>query len=618
MEPGINKIEMSKRTYLIFFLSVISLLVAGLLFFIYQDNHSTESLDAPKIVKQNNLHQAEPNEIEFYDTVYGFAKKNISFDKNKIVAGVAPHHLLAGDMIAEFYYNLSGLDIDTIVLLGPNHYNAGKSKIISSTYDWQTPFGNLECDRRLLDQLSSGIVGIGIEPGVVGGDHSMSSHAGFIKKTFGKARFLPLILSPNMNMNEAGALAKALLTLSEDRKILLIASVDFSHDKNSQTAMVRDQVSIEVMEKMKLGDVYTLNLDSPPSIYALMKYSEFKGASFKLLANSNSALLADKPKLENATSYVTGYFTKEKISMLFFGDMMLDRSVKDRINENGFDYLFEKLDDINFFNNYDIVSTNLEGTVTDNGEHYAPSMAYDFAFSPMQINSLKKYNFNFFTIANNHLSDQGKKGINETRNNLKSLGFEYVGCQDGVIDSCSTKKLEIKNKSVGMIGISAVYSDLDEDKLKNTIVDIKDLADIVVVNAHWGAEYKRDFDLKQQNLAHKIIDAGADIIIGHHPHVIQGIEVYRNKPIFYSLGNFIFDQYFSKETQEGLALEFNLEGNNIKINIYPIKSKLSQVQLMDENEKQDVFEDILKHSTLDSAYEEQIKKGYLNLHSIAN
>ncbi|MCX6796545.1 MAG: CapA family protein, partial [Candidatus Falkowbacteria bacterium] len=119
------------------------------------------------------------------------------------------------------------------------------------------------------------------------------------------------------------------------------------------------------------------------------------------------------------------------LRFLFFGDIMLDRNVKIKIDKYGFDYLFSgttTTSEMWNFNNYDLVSANLEGAVTDNGAHYSPSMSYDFAFAPTDIEQLKKYGFNFFNLANNHLADQGERGIIETRKNLDNLGFSYVGC----------------------------------------------------------------------------------------------------------------------------------------------------------------------------------------------
>lgn len=290
------------------------------------------------------------------------------------------------------------------------------------------------------------------------------------------------------------------------------------------------------------------------------------------------------------------------LNLLFFGDLMLDRHVGEKINIHGFDYLFEKLETEKFTEDYDFVMANLEGAITNNGLHYKPDNLYDFAFKPEIISTLKKYNFNIFTLSNNHLSDQGEKGITETYQNLSELGFNYFGCKDGNLSSlknittvykaeenekqkilnnedCSAIIIETKNKKIAFFAFSIVYQDIEEIKILNQIEALKKQSDFLIISPHWGVEYQEKANKKQENLARKMIDSGADLIIGHHPHVIQNYEIYKEKPIFYSLGNFIFDQYFSKETQEGLAVSIIINKNNqIQKTVYKIKTQGSKIE----------------------------------------
>jgi len=290
------------------------------------------------------------------------------------------------------------------------------------------------------------------------------------------------------------------------------------------------------------------------------------------------------------------------IKLLFFGDMMLDRHVGEKINKYGLDYLLSKINEGDFNSSYDIISANLEGAVTDNGGHYKPDNAYDFAFNPKLIQELKNYNFNFFNLANNHLSDQGRIGVEETYKNLSNLGFYYSGCQDAYLsinttspeiilggsmpildyNNCSDIVLNIKNKKIAFLGISLVYNNIAEVDILDRIIKLKESSDVVIVNIHFGNEYQGQANNRQEVLARKMVDSGADIIIGHHPHVIQNYEIYKERPIFYSLGNFIFDQYFSAETQEGLAIKIILsdekEGTKIASEVYKIKTKGSKIE----------------------------------------
>ncbi|MEA1962945.1 MAG: CapA family protein, partial [Patescibacteria group bacterium] len=392
------------------------------------------------------------------------------------------------------------------------------------------------------------------------------------------------------------------------------------------------KISIEAIKTFNFNEIYNLDIDSPASIYTLLKFSELSNAEFNLLNNSNSAILSNKLNLKSTTSYVTGYFIvkenkiiqnnfpenkniESQLKMLFFGDIMLDRHVGKKIEINGFDYLFKKLASStkrNFFNGHDLISVNLEGAVTNNGEHYNPIMSYDFAFHPGIVSQLKKYNFNFFNLANNHFADQGEQGIAETRENLQLLDFDFSGCRDRKAGECSSRIIKRANKKIGMAGFSMVYGKLDESAVEKIIIDLASSTDLIIVNIHWGVEYEHYFNKTQQNIAHKIINAGADMIIGHHPHVAQGIEIYKNKPIFYSLGNFIFDQYFSTDAQEGLAINAVM-GDNNSFYLFPLKSKLSQVSLMNENEKNNFLQRLSDWSVVDKRIDKQIKEGELKL-----
>jgi len=305
----------------------------------------------------------------------------------------------------------------------------------------------------------------------------------------------------------------------------------------------------------------------------------------------------------------------KNIKMFFFGDMMIDRHVGEKIATNGLPYLFDKLATSTGidFNSYDLISANLEGATTDGGEHYLPNNVYDFAFNPDLINKLKNYNFNFFNLANNHLTDQGQKGVEETRKNLSLLNFKYSGCSDGLAGECSATTTEINNLQVGLAGFSMVYNLIDKKEITDIVSDLASSTDLVIVNMHWGVEYEHQFNKIQEDYAHAIIDSGADIIIGHHPHVVQGFEVYKNKPIFYSLGNFIFDQYFSPDTQEGLGVGIGISENKKQIFLFPFRSKLNQVELMKDEEKSNFYKKFIQWSNVDESLKNEISQGFLEL-----
>ncbi|MEK7453039.1 MAG: CapA family protein [Patescibacteria group bacterium] len=322
--------------------------------------------------------------------------------------------------------------------------------------------------------------------------------------------------------------------------------------------------------------------------------------SFKDNINISSIIIKNKEEINS----------NKDIRILFLGDLMLDRDVREKINKNSLEYILGSLFKKHFFDDYDIISANLEGSVTNGGEHYAPEKKFDFAFLPETVSELKKYNFSFFNLANNHFFDQGSRGEIETRKNLEKAGFSFSGCRDGVIGECSSKIFNLDGKIIGMVGFS-VFGSFNIENAKDIITTLKKETDIIIVNVHWGEEYNINQNEKQKDLAYKFIDAGADIIIGHHPHVVQGIEIYKGKVIFFSLGNFIFDQYFSDETQTGLAVEVIFKKEKPIFKLHPLNLKFIRADLMEGDERIAFLKEIANRSFGSDALKIKISFGEL-------
>lgn len=303
----------------------------------------------------------------------------------------------------------------------------------------------------------------------------------------------------------------------------------------------------------------------------------------------------------------------EPLKFLFFGDVMLDRNVAEILKKRSLTALLSGLrtEDLDFFQNKDLVSANLEGAVTNDGKHYSPVNKYDFAFEIGIVEELKNYNFNYFALANNHFFDQGQLGVDETRENLTNSNFYFSGAPDAKIDEYSRQDVEIRDKDVAMISLSMVYNHFDRERAKELIIKSKKETDLVIVNIHWGNEYEHNFNFYQQEVGRILVEAGADIIIGHHPHVVQGIEIYQGQPIFYSLGNFIFDQYFSAATQEGLALEIVVDDDKISVLFLPFNSVRSAPSFLNKEEKKKFLDKYITWSKIEAQVEEEIRNGYL-------
>ena len=264
----------------------------------------------------------------------------------------------------------------------------------------------------------------------------------------------------------------------------------------------------------------------------------------------------------------------KELSLLFVGDIMLDRGVRQSVSKNGsdFSFLFQKTD---FIKKYDVAFGNLEGPISNKGEDLGK--LYSFRMKPETADVLKEAGFDVLSIANNHTGDWGIDAFQDTLLNLKEQGILAVGGGLNDNDATNPKIIEKNGVKIGFIGFSDVgpsWLQATQSKAGILIADeffdaiIKEAAkkvDALVVSLHFGEEYQKTQNERQKYLGHMAIDNGAKIVVGHHPHVTQDMEDYKGGLIAYSLGNFIFDQSFSEETMKGAALEIKLrEGGMIE------------------------------------------------------
>lgn len=275
--------------------------------------------------------------------------------------------------------------------------------------------------------------------------------------------------------------------------------------------------------------------------------------------------------------------TPTPATILVFGDMMLDRKVREQINANGPGYPFALIKD--FLQGNDVVVANAEGPFTDNnsvtlGRKDAPLV---FTFDLDILPVLKNLGFTVLGQANNHTLNFGLAGFRQSTSSIETAGLNWFG--DPLNIEVEPYIAEIRGEKVAFIGHNEfAYQGLE--KVLQTIRDTKKDAAFIVVYPHWGEEYKLDFNVAQQKTAHAFIDAGADVVLGAHPHVIQPIETYNNKMIFYSLGNFIFDQAANAPTGRGLAIKISLNRDFTRYDLFPISIIRQQAALMSEEARQ--------------------------------
>ena len=270
------------------------------------------------------------------------------------------------------------------------------------------------------------------------------------------------------------------------------------------------------------------------------------------------------------------------ISVIFGGDVMLSRVVGQQL-EKHHDYSWPFRFVSSTLRSADLTIVNLESPITIKGNHFVPTGSFSFNADPRAIDGLKLAGIDVVCLANNHFANQGARGMLDTFKVLENNGIGYVGAGRNFAQSHRPWIKEIKGLKIGFLAYAypndnSVASNsrpgintMDIAIAKEDIEKLKGKVDLIIVIIHAGTEYTNQPNSQQKAFAHQVIEAGADMVVGHHPHWVQTTEVYLGRPIIYSLGNLIFDQMWSPETQQGALAQVDIINKKIKdIKILPL------------------------------------------------
>ncbi len=262
---------------------------------------------------------------------------------------------------------------------------------------------------------------------------------------------------------------------------------------------------------------------------------------------------------------------KDVIKLILVGDIMLSRGVGSRIKKYGGMFPFKKTASI--LGQGDIVFGNLESPISDNGEYL--DKKYVFRADPESIKGLLSAGFDIVSLANNHILDAGKNAVDNTKDILEKNKINFIGMQNKGEINQRPIIIERDKIKFGFLAYTKVFPKQFKDLYpgpfpfieENVLQDIrnaKEQVDFLIVSVHWGEEYNLKSNKEQKRIAESMIDNGADIIHGHHPHVLQPIEKYKDSLIIYSLGNFVFDQIRYKGVKDSLILKISIDKDKIK------------------------------------------------------
>lgn len=300
-----------------------------------------------------------------------------------------------------------------------------------------------------------------------------------------------------------------------------------------------------------------------------------------LLATSTAALSA-----ETATPPAP---PADDLVVSAVGDIMLDASSRPVMNEMGYDYPYAQLR--KYFAGSQIVFGNLEGPLTDRG---TPEEDKKFVFHspPDKVTAaLKNAGFNVVSLANNHTLDYGAEGLAQTVEALDAAGIQHAGAGADIMAARRPALLQAGGHKVAILAYSITLPEnfyaaehkagtafAYEEQVRDDVVAAKQQADIVLVSFHWGQEGKTQLREYQTRIGHLAIDSGASAVIGHHPHILQGIEHYKDGVILYSLGNFTFGSYSSHSTRSAIAQLHFRNGRLQQLQMFPINVNNFDVQ----------------------------------------
>lgn len=249
---------------------------------------------------------------------------------------------------------------------------------------------------------------------------------------------------------------------------------------------------------------------------------------------------------------VSAYST-DTLNIIFTGDILLDRGVRRVINHHGVDHLFsDGIDSV--FRSAQIVVGNLECPAT---KIESPVFKqYIFRSEPEWLDTLRQHGITHLNLANNHSIDQGREGLLDTKRNIKAAGMVPIGAGASMREAAGPVLLASSPRKVWLVPSLRLalenYSYLTDkpcvsqepmDSLMQRVFQLRkaDSTAVIIVSLHWGGEHTSKPVPRQRMEAHQLILAGADALICHHTHTLQTIETFRGKPIYYSIGNFIFD-----------------------------------------------------------------------------
>ena len=529
------------------------------------------------------MHRSYTNDKDLYgiDALTDLEQQHDEY----IYGGIVSHHLLANLDMAKFFFEFADQDVERVILVGPNHFYPNIHTAISTMQSYETPYGEVETDVRFVQELADERL-VQLEPAIMETEHAISSLVPYVARYLSKAELVPIILDRSVDASRLEELTEQLISQS-NKKTIVVASVDFSHHLYSNASNAHDLRSLAAILSFDYDALWTAELDSPQSLYILLNYLEtVEAQQFSYWQQDASRIFADHD-IEDVTSYVFAHALpgeaepRDGTSILFFGDTMLGRETGRQIEEGKDFFAGIRGPEGLFLRGNDAIFANLESAILSRW----CTTQDELAIPRERLSVLSGNGITHLGTSNNHFS---RCDVEEGARILLEDGF-------AVLETMRPTVVEGTGNSVSLISIYAAPVPANTSEILSQVSEIiaSSKSDWHVANIHWGVEYSTEPSNAQKELAHDLIDVGIDLIIGHHPHVVQPVEVYKDGLIAYSLGNFIFDQV-GTATQSGLSAIAFFGNANLELFLFPFIQESFVPTHITQAEARDVCAEIIR------------------------
>lgn len=358
--------------------------------------------------------------------------------------------------------------------------------------------------------------------------------------------------------------------------IIIVLAVFYRGDNLWLTA--KEQISKITIFKGESSSNHAQEYESDPVDMPLSQQPE----DTAIISESENTLEEEPPVEVNEMNEATTEASSNTVDLSFTGDILQGEYIDSWLKQEGYSYPFQKA--LLHLSTADITASNLEMPITTRGTP-AEDKYFVFKGQPEGLQGIVDAGIDIVSLANNHMLDQGVEGMQDTIKNLDEYGIKHMGAGNNDTEAYAPVIQEANGMKIAYFGVSRVLPTTTWKANKYTpglaeaydptqaLQAIKETeADITVVMIHWGIERESKPEAYQLELAKQFIDAGADLIIGSHPHVLQGFEQYKGKWIAYSLGNFVFASHpKGKQAETGVLNATCTKSAECDLTFYPMK-----------------------------------------------